>query len=130
MHRRFPATKEDTDVAERMITKGPLVVPDADSVVGHIKEKDINDLVKRDKKTILALSVIDQWINWQTKTLIDQDATIRKLDAKLAQMETRLERAEDQQKEEGWNWGIVKWSTATIIAAILVSILRWAFSKL
>lgn len=110
-----------------MITKGPLEVPAPEDIKGYIKEDEIADLAKRDRKTILALSVVEQLNDWQTGALIEIDSNLRELDAKVARRDIELEQVRSQQKEESWKWGIVKWSTVTIMAAIISAFIRWLF---
>lgn len=132
MPRRFtiiqaPANPEDPDIANAMISKEPLRVPSTDEIVGYIREEDIADLAKRDRKTILALSVFEQWIDWQTAALVDLDAKFRLLDAEVARRKIEISKIKAQQTEEGWKWGIVKWTAVTIIATVLPVFFKWLF---
>lgn len=125
--KKNPPASIEPEIANAMITKGPLEVPAPEDIKGYIKEDEIADLAKRDRKTILALSVVEQLNDWQTGALIEIDSNLRELDAKVARRDIELEQVRSQQKEESWKWGIVKWSTVTIMAAIISAFIRWLF---
>lgn len=124
-----PANQDDPDIANAMLTKEPLRVPSPDDIKGHIREEDIADLAKRDRKTILALSVFEQWIDWLTSVVVEQDNMIRQLDAENARRKIDLVKVREQQKEESLKWSIIKWGTVTIAASIIAALIRAVAEK-
>lgn len=121
-----PADQEDPDIANSMVSKEPLRLP---TLKGHIREEDIADLAKRDRKTILAMSVMEQWIDWLVSVVVEQDNSIRQLDAENARRKIDLVKVREQQKEEGLKWALIKWSTVTILASVLAALIRVVVEK-
>lgn len=124
-----PADQEDPDIANAMASKEPLRVPSPDDIKGRIREEDIADLAKRDQKTILTLSVMEQWIDWLVSVVVDQDNSIRQLDAENARRKIDLVKVREQQKEESLKWSIIKWGTVTIAASMIAALIRVVVEK-
>lgn len=120
-----------------------LVLPSKDSFRGYIKEEDIEDLTKRDKKTLLKISILEQINDHQDQILIQIHVLMRTLQRqqmldRLAvgrwKAESEKWRAEsekmkaDQMKSE-WHWALLRWIAACVTAAAAAGLFRWLFGK-
>ena len=106
--RRFqlppPANLSDPEIKAAMIVP-ELIVPNPDQFEGYIKEADLKaeGFEKRDRKVLIALSINDQWSDWQTQKIIDLWDYVRRLDAELVRRKLqvlKLEAADAERLEK------------------------------
>lgn len=112
-----------------MICKEDLQIPGPKDFTGYVSEEDISDLAKRDRKTILAMSVIEQWNDWQTQAIIETHRYCRRIDAEVARRKIESAKLSAQQEKQRWVWGIVKWSLTIAAAGFASALFRWLFDK-
>lgn len=133
IHRHYnlpPAVDvRDPEIADAMICKHDLQAPGPEEFKGYIAEDEISDLAKRDRKTILAMSVIEQWNDWQTGAIIETHRLLRQLDAEVAKRKIESAKIKAQQEKQGWVWAIVKWTLTIGAAGFAGALFRWLFEK-
>ncbi len=121
---------DDHDELEASMTLKPLKVPEKTTFRGYILEEEIPDLTKRDRKTVVKMSIMEQWNDWQTQKIVELWEHGRKIEADLARRRKKESAFEQEQKEQGWKWAILKWIGVVSGAAILSALFRWLFDKL
>lgn len=106
----------ETEVLREMTT--PLLeVPE---FRGHIKEEDVADLDRRDRKMLVAMSVIEQ----KTDFLI---RAVRLNNRHQRLMEAESIRARNVQKEINWKFAAFKWIAVTAGAGIVAALISKVF---
>jgi len=104
---------------ERELTVPLMIIPEFS---GHIKEDDLADFGARDKKMLIAVSIIEQkvdfFILWQ-----------QRINTHLRQMQAERIIARQEEKEIHWRFGAVKWLVITVGAGIIVSLVTYLFKK-
>lgn len=96
-----------------------IVVPPPDAFEGYIKEKDLGDFTKPVRKILIAMSINDQWSDWQTQTIINLWGHVRQLDAELARRKLALAKLEASEKKRKRVVEVLKWVWLTLVAALL-----------
>lgn len=111
---------------------GDLEPPD--HIEPHLREEDLIDLDKRDRKTLFAISVLDQRILWCIDTIIKQNTI---LGLKLGTLETELYSLRLQQNQLAesnrnytWQWRLIKWSTIITIGGIIGAAIKKGIDKI
>lgn len=97
-----PANPLDPEIQREMITQ-ELHVPK--EFKGYVEEGEIADLDKRDRKTILAMSIQSQWIDWLIEAVVQQNTMIQQLDAENARRKIEA----DKKKPERILWMTLRW---------------------
>lgn len=106
-----------------------LKLPGKNEFKGYITEEDIADLARRDRKIILQLSVIEQWTDWQTQTIVDLHTWLKLVDAECARRKIELAKIKVVQDEQGMVWKVIRWLTITFAAGTVAALCRWIFDK-
>lgn len=110
-----------------------LRVPNGDEFEGYIKEADLKEegFQKRDRKILVAMSINDQWSDWQTQTIIDAWNYLRLLDAELARRKiavAKLEAAEQTRNRwRGWGKAVGITFGAALLAGLGKAFIDWLF---
>lgn len=122
-----PANLSDPEIKAAMIVP-EMIVPDPNAFDGYLKESDLKDegYSKADRKILVALSINDQWSDWQTQKIIDMWDYMRRLDAEICRRKLELAKLQAAEAERGRHeivkkrWaGSAKWIGITIGAAAL-----------
>lgn len=113
-----PANPLDPEIRQAMVTKDIAVPPD-DFFKGIIREDQIADLDKVDRKTLLAMSVQSQWLDWLISAVETVHENTRQLDAEQARRKIERAKSEPETIEQTLLWKIAKWSAAIIAAGAL-----------
>jgi len=120
---QLPEEKIEPEVLREM-TIPLIVVDEKDDFEAHIKEKDLVDFEERDKKILLAMSVIEQKQDFLIWAVQMQNRNMRHLEAESIRQRHSAETQEVQQKVDSWKWSLIRWIGATIGAGILASIAK------
>lgn len=83
----------------------------------HIREDELPDFDKRDKRMLLTLSVIEQKLDFSIKWMRIINRHARALEAEQV-------RARQVAKEINWRFALVKWLAVTGGAGIVAALLR------
>lgn len=119
----------ELEVAQAM--KIPLISIPADGAFkGYLTEEDLKDLGKRDQKTVLAMSVVEQWGIWQTEELIRCNQHDRQLEAEVIKLKLEVAKLKDQAKEVDWKISLAKWSGMTLVAGVVAAFCKWIFEHI
>src|SRR5687767_1646564 len=105
MLRKIPRTPEANDGdgnRVKSLTIPVIIVPGKDAFKGYVSEDDLADLAKRDRKTIIALSIIVQWQNWTVEELVRNNERDRYLEEKTTRLEGKVKVLEDQAEQTKW----------------------------
>lgn len=129
--RRFqlppPANLSDPEIKAAMIVP-ELTVPNPDAFEGYIKESDLKaeGFEKRDRKILIAMSINDQWSDWQTQKIIDLWDFVRRLDGEIVRRKLELAKLQaveaDRVAKEAQTkkvTGAAKWIGITLAAALI-----------
>lgn len=113
------ASAKQEEEVQALLLVPDLRIPENDEFKGYVLEEDIADLATRDRKTILSLSVIEQWTDWQTQVLIDLWAYVQHVDKEVAITKIANAKLRREQQEQGWKWTLLKWFGVTVGASLL-----------
>ncbi len=106
-----------------------LEIPDGNSFKGFVKESDLEGLETRDKKTIIAMSVLEQWSEFHTEAIVEINRHMRALEADSVRRITEVIRIKEEQKRQGWGLSAAKWFAVTLGAGVISTFLRWMIEK-
>lgn len=106
-----------------------LHVPGKEEFRGMITADEIADLAKRDQKTILKMSVMEQWNDWQTDQLVALFGYVRQLEAEIIRQRIQAAKLKDEQKTQGFKWGFLKWLGMALAAGLFAALFRSFFGK-
>lgn len=129
-----PDRIDDPDIVKAM-TVDVLQVPGEGHFKRYITEEELADLDKRDRKTVLGMSEMEQWSIWHTEQLAKVNHQIRRLEAENIRLSLQLsseksERRREvegilmEQRQQSLKWSIAKWSVMTLTAALAAALLR------
>lgn len=99
----------EPEIIDLLVTE-LIQVPPPDSFRGHISEQDIADFEKRDRKTVLAMSRAEQWIDWLVDVQIMHNENARRLDVEQARQKVK------QPVKQLWK--LSKWAVSLIGAGL------------
>lgn len=105
---------------QEAVTLPEMRVPDFQP---HVKESDLADFDKRDKKMLLFCSVLEQKADFLIRQVQELNGHARRLEAEM--VVTRR-----KQKEINWSHGVMKWVGVTLAAGLVAAILRAMFMSL
>lgn len=95
-----------------------IEVPNAKDFEGSISEQDIADLPNRDKKTVLAVSRLEQCLNHRGLILQEFNQYLRLLEAESIRARQERNKLKDEQKETKVAYQLLKWAAMTLGAAL------------
>jgi hypothetical protein len=131
LQRKFrlpPPADHDPAIRDKVIVPD-LQVPKPEEFEGYIKEKDIADFTKQTRKILIAMSISDQWSDWQTQAIIDLWTYVQKLDAERSRDKIELARLKAQEDHRDKIKGKGKWIGMTfgagLIAASAKALIEW-----
>ena len=87
-----------------------------------IKEEDLEDFEERDKKMLLAMSVLEQRTDFIIHWLNIVNVSQRSIQAEQI-------RQRNEQRRAGILWSIFKWATVTLGAGAIAGLAKRAFEK-
>lgn len=113
---KLPAGQYEPEVLREM------TIPEMDipEFKPHIKEDDIGDFSNRDKKVLLALSVIEQSLAHGLRWAQIHNRALREMEAELI-------RARLRQNEINWKFAAMKWFAVTLGAGVIAAVARKIF---
>lgn len=126
-----PVVKPDPEIAEALIVKADLDVPKEGEFQGYIREPEIMDLPKGQRKIALRFSSMEQYSDWQTERLAELWFFVRQIDANAARDRLELAKAKDartkrERRASVWRWMGITFG-AGIIAASAKALIDWLF---
>lgn len=107
-----------------------LAIPGEDDFKGYVTEADLVGIAKRDVPMLLEISVLNQWIDWQTSVLITQNRQIRNLQSTVAACQAEISLAKDAQKDYRKDLNLGKWVLMTVGAGIVAALCKLLIEKL
>jgi len=114
------ADEKFTPEIERELTIPKMDIPQFE---GHIKEADLPDFGARDKKMLIAISVIEQkldfFIHWN-----------QRVNRHLRQIQADSIVARAAQTEINWRFNATKWLVVTLGAGLIAALAAALFKKL
>lgn len=126
---KFPhADIREPDIAQHLRIP-QLRVPEDNEFSGMVKAEDLIDLETRDRKTVLAMSVLEQWSDWHTEHVVSLYVYVRQLEAEVVRRKLDAARMKASQEQYGWQMALAKWAAVTIVAGIISAWFRHAFEK-
>lgn len=105
---------------ERQMTIEPLIVPKFEA---HLREGDLVDLDRRDRRMILALSLMEQKQDFVIAQLVAMNCQLREIEAEQI-------RQKKSQTEINWRFELFKWASITAAAALLAAALKRGIDQL
>lgn len=103
---------------------GEIHLPEPDTFKGYIAEEDIADLPKRDKKTVIALSIFEQWLDWALHEHIKTNRHLRNLEAEVIRRGMELQKIRDSHKDFVWQYAVMKWLGLTVGAGLVAASIK------
>ena len=131
-----PVEPAEPEIQKALIIKADLSVPGPGAFKGYVSEDDLADIAKRDRKMLLALSIIEQYSDWQTQTIVNLYAHVRTLDrnaaidrrdavqSKKELAEAMAELAKQKATKAKFKWAGVTFG-AGLIAALAKALIDW-----
>lgn len=131
-----PVEPAEPEIQKALIIKADLNIPGPGAFKGYVSEDDLADIAKRDRKMLLALSIIEQYSDWQTQTIVNLYAHVRVLDRNActdrrdaAQAKKELAEALAELAKQKVAKARLKWVGVTfgagLIAATAKSLIDW-----
>jgi hypothetical protein len=124
MHKLYTVPEERIEEEVSRELTIPLIEVREDEFEAYIKERDLADFNERDKKILLAMSVVEQKQNWLIYAIQIANRQMRHLQAETIRQRKVNEKQELQQKLDGWKWGLIKWIGMTLGAGVLASLAK------
>jgi hypothetical protein len=93
------------------------------------KEDDLADLGKRDRKTILRLAEMEQWMNWMVGELQNGNTHARQLEAERIRLALEVEKMKCIIAEHSWKISVAKWFSMASVAGLIGALLKWCFDR-
>jgi hypothetical protein len=124
MHKLYTVPEERIEEEVSRELTIPLIEVREDEFEAYIKERDLADFNERDKKILLAMSVVEQKQNWLIYAIQIANRQMRHLQAETIRQRKVNEKQELQQKLDSWKWGLIKWVSMTLGAGLLASLAK------
>lgn len=103
-----------------------LVVP-AEEEFKRYKEEDLADLGKRDRKTVLRMAELEQWVNWCVNQHMIANAQNRQLEAERLRLLLEIEKMKLLLIEQNWKFNLAKWIAACTGTGFIGAMIKWLF---
>lgn len=124
-----PSEKVAAEIQRALVIKADLDVPKADDFKGYVREDEIMDLQKKDRKTALRMSEMEQYCDWQTQVIVDLHAAVRQIDVRVATAEWDRDAAHKALMLKKKGDAILRWLGITfgagLIAASAKALMEW-----
>lgn len=122
-----PVNPQEPEIAAALTIR-PLRIPE--SFPGYIREGDLKDLAKRDRKVLLAMSILEQWNDWQTEQLeVARQHSIQS-EAEIIRLKMKVSALEKTQTHQGWQWKVLIWLGVAFGAGLISALFRFLFDKM
>ena len=105
----------------------PVLVIPAEEEFQRYKEEDLADLGKRDRKTVLRMAELEQWVNWCVNQLLVANTHNRQLEAERLRLLLEIEKMKLLLIEQNWKFNLAKWIAAVTGTGFVGAIFKWLF---
>lgn len=92
-------------------------------------EDDLADLGNRDRKTVLRMAEIEQWMNWMIQELQNSNTNCRQLEVERIRLALEIEKLKLLIAEHAWKISLAKWVSGVSIAGVVGALLKWLFDR-
>lgn len=127
-HRRLklppPSEKVAAEIQRALIIKVDLDVPKEGDFQGYVREGEIMDLTKPQRKAALRMSELEQYCDWQTQVIVDLHAAVRQLDVRVATAEYERDEARKALARQKIGKAVLKWLGVTLGAGLIAAFAR------
>jgi hypothetical protein len=124
MHKLYtvPDERIEEEIARDLTI--PLIEVREDEFEAYIKEKDLADFNERDKKILLAMSVVEQKQNWLIYAIQIANRQMRHVQAETIRQRKASDKKEADEKVNKWQWAVVKWIGMTVGAGLIAAVVK------
>lgn len=113
-------SNEHQNSDESADTVVPLMVLPEGGFKPFVKAEDLADIDKRDQRVLLAMSVLEQKIDFSLEWAMRTNRYQRRIAAEMSKQ--NLDQADDR-----WRWRIVTWIGTSLGAGIIAALINWIF---
>lgn len=101
-----------------------IIVPAEGDFRGMYSDDDLADLGRRDRKTVRAISILEQWSVWNTERVAEDRGYLRQIEAENIGLKMKIKHLEEVILEHGWKLSFGRWILVTVGAGLVATLLK------